>query len=199
VIKAIIFDYGNVLVSFDYSIFYNKIAKFTDKEIEELKRIISKEMKDYYEAGKISTDEFIEKSIKNCNLDLTPEQFKEFFNDIFEPITETRELIKKLKPNYKIGLISNLGQMHFESEVKSNEIFNLFDERSLSFEVGHLKPEKEIFLDILSKLNLNAEECAYIDDRPEHIAAGKELGMYAIQYNNYEDLIKELKKLDLKF
>lgn len=42
-IKAIIFDFGNVIATFDNNKFLERISKYTEKTVSELDRIISYE------------------------------------------------------------------------------------------------------------------------------------------------------------
>jgi len=74
----------------------------------------------------------------------------------------------------------------------------LFDAVTLSFEAGHKKPEKQIYLDALKKLNLKPDECVFIDDIKEYSDAASKLGIHGINYTSYKNLIKELKKLNVR-
>ena len=47
----------------------------------------------------------------------------------------------------------------------------------LSFEVGALKPDKQIFIKALSKASCDPKECFYTDDIPEFVKTAKECGL----------------------
>jgi putative hydrolase of the HAD superfamily len=200
-IKAVIFDYGNVIDKWDNEIFLKKAVEESDKSYEYINELIFGKFKLHYhfETGKISPEDFFNKIKKECNLSITKEEFyNDFTSRLFEIIKPTTELIKKLKKNYKIGLLSNTSKIDFEYKMKKLEEFSLFDSVTLSFELGHKKPDKEIYLDALKKLNLKPDGCVYIDDIKEYSDAASKIGMHGIHYTSHENLIKELKKLNVK-
>lgn len=202
-IEAIIFDFGNVICSFDNNIFLEKISKYTDKTVSELNELIYiySDLPKQYETGLISSDKFFNEIIKKCGLSIPKPEFIKAYTNIFTPIPTTLDLIKKLKTRYKIALLSNTSEWDFEYGLKPSmiEIFNLFDAVSLSFEVKAMKPKKKIFLDSLKKLDLKPEQCVYIDDIQGYVEAANELGMYGIHYTSYDGLIASLKELNVNF
>jgi len=199
-IKAIIFDYGNVIRKWDNHIFLDKIIKKSNKNYEYIDNFIfSSGLQDKFELGEISEINFFRIIKKQFNLSITQKEFfKEYTSRIFENIQSTLALIKKLKKNYKVALLSNTTKVDFDCLIKKLKEFPLFDAVTLSFEVEHKKPEKQIYLDSLKKLNLNPDECVFIDDIKEFSDAASKLGIHGINYISYENLIKELKKLNVK-
>ena len=196
-IKAIIFDFGNVICTFDNYIFLKKISKFTNKSVKELDNLIYKvsELPKKYETGLITSDEFYVEVCRLCNLEILKEDFIEAFTNIFTPIAGTFELIRKLSKKYKLALLSNTSEFDYKYGIKKFDVINLFDATSLSYEVKEMKPGEKIFKDVLAKLGLKPEECVYIDDIKKYVEAAKKLGINDICYIDEENLILELKKL----
>ncbi len=199
-IKAIIFDYGNVIHKWDNDIFLNKIVKKSDKNYDYIVNFIfGLGLHDKFELGKIQPAEFFSTIKKGLNLKLSQDEFFRAYNSkLFQEIGTTISLIKKLKKYYKVALLSTTNKINFEYVLKKSEVFPLFDAVTLSFEVEHKKPEKEIYLDALKKLNLKPKECVFIDDIKEYSDAALKLGIHGIHYTSYENLIKELKKLNVE-
>ena len=198
-IKAVIFDYGNVIRKWDNHIFLDKIVKKSNKSYEYIDNFIfSSGLQDKFELGEISEIDFFRIIKKQCNFSITQKEFfKEYTSRIFENIQSTLALIKKLKKNYKVALLSNTTKVDFDFLIKNLKEFPLFDAVTLSFELGFVKPEKEIFIDLLNKLNLKPNECVFIDDIKEYSDVASKLGIHGIHYTSYENLIKELKKLNV--
>jgi putative hydrolase of the HAD superfamily len=196
-IKAIIFDFGNVICTFDNGKFIKRISAFTNKTPHELEKLIyiNSDLPKKYETGLISSDEFIDKITSLCELKIEKEEFAKAFTEIFNPIRETFDLIKKLKPSYKLGLLSNTSELDFQRVIRPMEIFNLFDAVSLSYEVGAMKPAKEIFINMLKKLNLSASECVYIDDIKDYVDAAIARGLKGIRFTSSENLLESLKEI----
>ena len=200
-IKAIIFDYGNVIHRWDNDVFLKKIVKKSDKSYEYIDELIfgKSGLQHKFELGKISSEDFFNSVKKECNLSTSKDEFfNDFVSRMFRIIQPTITLIKKLKKNYKIGLLSDTSKVDFDYRMKELKEISLFDSITLSFELGHKKPEKQIYLDALKKLNLRPEECVYIDDIKEYSDAASNIGMHGIQYTSHENLVKELKKLKIE-
>ena len=205
-IKAVIFDFGNVICSFERDTFINKIAKFSDKSVQELKKTIyssdplkysSSPLKEC-ESGRISSEEFYRKIKKISNLSMPKEQFIKAHVYIFTPIRTTYDLIRKLKPNYKLALLSNTDEWIFKYYISKISVFDLFDAVSASFQVKEMKPGKKIFMDALRKLKVRPEECIYIDDIKEFAEVANKIGMHGIHYTSHKKLIDSLRKLNVK-
>ncbi|RLG14599.1 MAG: hypothetical protein DRN66_01580 [Candidatus Nanohalarchaeota archaeon] len=196
-IKAIIFDFGNVISAFDNEIFLKEISKFSNKSVEELNELIylSSDITKKYERGNISSDEFFREVSKKGNLSIEKNEFIQAYTGIFRPIEKTHALMKKLKQKYRIALLSNTSEWDFEHGIKQSGIFHLFDEITVSFRVGAMKPDKRMFLDAIEKLKLKPEECIYIDDIKEYADAAEEVGIHSIHYNSHEGLLDFLKEM----
>ena len=65
---------------------------------------------------------------------------------------------------------------------------DLFDVVVVSFELGHAKPEPEIYHVTLSKLGVSAAEALFVDDRAENIAAARQLGLRAFHFTGVDKL-----------
>ena len=183
-IKAIIFDFGNVICSFDNRIFIQRISKHSPYSEEQLFDMIYDmgEIVERYETGEIGSKEFYERMKELCKLDMGIEDFKEAFTSIFIPIPETIELIRRLKGRYKLGLLSNTNEWDHEFAIRIVEIYPLFDAVTTSYEVRAKKPDERIYLDCLEKLGLEAHECIFIDDIKEYAEKASSLGMVGHRY-----------------
>lgn len=199
-IKAIIFDYGNVIHKWDNDIFLKEFIRLSGRDYNHVVDVIfGKDLHNKLETGEISNIAFFKTIKDQLNLKISQDEFfKLFSSKLFKKIKTTINLIKKLKKDYKVALLSNTNKIDFDYTIKNSEVFPLFDAVTLSFEVGHKKPEKQIYLDALKKLNLKPDECVYIDDIKKYSDAASKLGIHEIYYTSYENLIKELKKLNVK-
>ena len=197
-IKAIIFDWGGVLIR-------NPTPTLT-KIFSELLNITKKEFiflysryEDAFQRGKLSEDEFWDRI---CNdLNIKKPSIKSLWNYAFRiSYKENKKvfsLASSLKKNgYKIGFLSN-------SEVSSMDVFleknyKIFDAIIFSCKEGFRKPEKEIFEIIISKLYVSPKESVFIDDKKENLDGAKKIGMKTILFKNYNKLIDELKSISIK-
>ena len=60
---------------------------------------------------------------------------------------------------------------------------------------GIAKPDPEIYKLLLSRYDLKAEECVFIDDTEENVLSAKKLGFAGIVFTGYEDAVARLDEL----
>jgi putative hydrolase of the HAD superfamily len=199
-IKAIIFDFGNVICSLDNTVFLRRISGYTEKPVPELAGLIygKSDLPRLYETGLIDSDRFFAGVVELCKLHIGKEEFIRAYTDIFTPIPATFELIGQLKAGYKLALLSNTSEWDFEYGIKPIEIFDLFDTVTLSYEVKVMKPERRIYMDVLRKLKCAPRECVYIDDIEANAAAAREIGIHGFCYISPEQLAADLKSLGIR-
>ena len=196
-IKAIIFDYGNVISSVDNDLFLREISAASGKTGAELDEWVSSGLGALrqFESGAITSAEFFDRAVRQGGLGLGEDEFIRMFTGRFRPIKETRDLMRQLKNGYRLGLLSNTNAWDFEYEISRCDVFSLFDTASVSFRVGALKPDSRIYLDALNKLGYSPHECVYIDDIEEYVNAAAALGINGVHYTSHEGLIGSLQML----
>lgn len=201
-IQAIVFDFGGVICTFDIDIFLRRIEPFSAYRFAELRTAplaAAAEQARLYETGLIGSAEFYRRVTQIARVDMPQEAFARAYCEIFAPIPSTSDLIRRLKPRYRLALLSNTSEWHFEYGIRTVDVFPLFDTLTLSYEVGAMKPDRAIYDDALQKLSLQPSACAYIDDLPANVAAAAELGMHAIQYTTHEKVVGALQQLGVSW
>jgi FMN phosphatase YigB (HAD superfamily) len=200
-IHAVLFDFGNVVCTFDLQRFLWSISRYSRKSLAEIQRLAEsfRDIAMEYESGMISSDRFFDDVRRRAELSITKKEFIKAYCEIFSPIPRTLELIRKLKPNYTLGLVSNTNEWHFEYGIRPVEVFPLFDAVTLSYQVKALKPARAVYDDILTKLMVYPPECAYIDDLQENVDAAMDIGMHAIHYTSPDLLEQSLRSLGVTF
>jgi len=133
-------------------------------------------------------------------LKLNFSQFKKVWCSCFTGLNKEMEiLLKKLKKNYKLILLSNTDEIHFHYARKKYKILEIFDDYVLSYEVGYSKPNPMIFLKALRKAKTNPGQIVYIDDLYQFVLAAKTFGIKSVQYKTMKKLRKDLKSKNVNF
>ncbi len=200
-IKAILFDFGNVVCRFDNTRFLESLSTLSGQPAETLRVALYEQstLTQDYEAGRIDSQAFLAGVSNLCGKKLPEAEFIHIYSDIFTPIDATFDLIQKLLSSCQVGLVSNTSPWHFEHAIRTTKIFPLFDTVTLSYEVGASKPDPRLFEDALGKLDVMAEECVYIDDLAPFAQAATDHLMHGITYTTPAALVAELRRLKAVF
>jgi len=190
-IKAIIFDIGNVLLAFDFSV---ALGKLREKSGAEAVEHLIEPVKIAYESGQIGKAEFLEKMRQVLQYAGTEAEFVAAWEDIFTEITAMGDLVRALHGRYPLFLLSNTSDLHMDYVFKRYPVFGLFKDAVFSFRVKGFKPGREIYEIALRQFGVEAGETLFIDDMQANVDAALELGFHAIRYdhNRHDDFLREL-------
>ena len=192
-IKALIFDFGDVFINLDkQGALQNALDLF---EIKEFTADLNKTNL-LYETGQIDTDTFIE-FYQNQFPKCTKQNIIEAWNFILKDFPSHRlDFLKELHINrqYELILLSNTNKMHIDfiiSHVPFYEEFkSCFHQFYLSHEIKMRKPDEAIFKYVLDSNKLKAHECLFIDDTRENTDAAQHLGIHTWNIDeNTQDVV----------
>jgi HAD superfamily hydrolase (TIGR01509 family) len=110
---------------------------------------------------------------------------KEIENDWLSRAQIDKEVVDymyELKGKYRLGLLTNAFLPFFEALLERSGTKDLFETIVMSSEIGHVKPEPEMYLTILQKMNLHPEDTLMIDDNPKNVEGARNVGMNAIVF-----------------
>jgi putative hydrolase of the HAD superfamily len=178
-IRNIIFDLGNVLISFRPEEYLIK-----NNYPEAKRKIIHSDIFGSNEwllldNGDISTREAIDSIVGKSSL--RRQEIALIFNrrtEIMSPVHNNAQLVPELKKGgYRLYYLSNFPADIFDEVKSSYAFFKYFDGGIISGIVRYSKPNPEIFNLLLEKYGLSASECFFIDDHEENILVAESLGM----------------------
>lgn len=194
-IKAVVFDVGGVLC--DWKIicweFAREIGVGEEKFIEVFLKY-SFDPVNGSDLGYITTDEFFEKLTAELGVPEKAKSWRKRLVPGFKRIEPTFTLLNELKDKYRLALLTN-AKIGLWDEWKEGNLREYFEIIVDSSEVHLLKPDARIYKMLLERLNLAAEECLFIDDFPEYIAAAKELGFKTVHFIKPEESVKLIRKI----
>lgn len=187
--KAVIFDFGNVIINIELQRIYNTFAKFTSKTPTYIeKRLEEDQIFRRYESGQFTDEEFREVIRQTLGFPLSDKEIDTSWNAILLDIpTDRIELIKNIRLKFPIYLLSNTNNIHIEASnlylKKQHSIENLdllFDKVFLSYQMGMWKPDVEIYHTVLKQIKLQPHEALFLDDNLKNIESAKAIGMQTI-------------------
>ncbi|MGD1022089.1 MAG: HAD family phosphatase [Candidatus Sulfotelmatobacter sp.] len=153
-----------------------------------------------FERGKISLDEYLDRTVFYRNRPFTRDEFRDYMFSLSRPLPEVLAFARSLAASgkYFMGTINNesreLNLLRIE-KFGLREIFRLFVSSCF---VGLRKPESGIYRLALEITQINPEECCFIDDRALNLECAAKLGMRTIQMQTLDQLQGDLGKLGVK-
>jgi putative hydrolase of the HAD superfamily len=196
-ISAIFWDVGGVLLTnaWDRTQRERTLEQFKldEAEFDDRHEMVISSL----ERGKISLDEYLERTVFYRSRPFTREAFKDYLFSLSQPHADslalTRELAKSGK--YLMATINNESRdlnLYRIQTFGLREIFTLFVSSCF---VGLRKPEEGIYRLALEVTQKPPEECCFIDDRTLNLECAGKLGMHTVEMENAAQLRQELRKL----
>ena len=204
-IKNIIFDLGGVIINLDIPKTISEFNKLSNQPFESIyNQLQQTPVFDLFDKGQITEKDFFVELKKALRNDVTDEELLFAWNAMLLDFPKHRlELLSKLKPNYRLFLLSNTNESHvleFEKTLFASHGYKnlepFFEKVYYSCRMNQRKPNADIFESVLNENNLIAEQTLFIDDSPQHVEGALTLGVKAMlleKNNEVEDLLKELK------
>lgn len=197
--KFFLFDIGEVLVRG----INNAIEVALTREKHRLRYIptpqelFSSEIFLRFWKGELSKNEFQLKISKFLKTDI--ETVLSIWDIFFEIITIDRGLyyhIQALKEKgYRVGCLSNADPWFIEFLQEKINIYELFDRNVfLSYQIGLIKPDPQIFEFVLRQISLPPNKILFIDDNIENTTSAERLGFITILYENLGQYLDEIIK-----
>ena len=200
-IKNIVFDIGQVLLTFNPEQYLRDQFNLSTGQIKEIaKETFRSSVWLDLDRGKIS---------KNEAAEIFAERLPEYsqvliegvlnWEEILNPIEPNIEILKNLRNNdaYEVYALSNFNDESYQVAKGEFSFLNLFKGEIISGEVGYIKPEPEIYKLLLERFDLKPAETLFIDDSRDNILAAEEFGIKTIHYRSPEQLQREIKHLNL--
>lgn len=194
-IKTVIFDLGGVIVPFDFSRAYGKLKRLCGLEPDAIRaQIGAADIVPAFESGRMASREFVERLTTCLNLDMSFDEFRELWFSIFDPHTLIPEsLLVDLKRNYRLVLLSNTNELHFDMLAERYRLLEHFDHWVLSYKVGAMKPSPAIYEEAVKHARCEAGECFFTDDVAAYVEGARLAGIDAEQFLGYDKLLGDLK------
>lgn len=192
--KNIIFDFGNVLVQWHPEVVYGEFFGDEAKAWWFLRHVADMDFRQRIDAGESMEDCIREKQAQYPEYEQAVELYRSKWREMLtDEVPGMREVISELRArNYEIFGLTNWSMETFPEARAHFGILQMIDRYVVSGAEGLVKPDPRLFQVLLDRYGLKAEECTFVDDNPDNVAAAKGMGMQGILFINAETLRKEL-------
>ena len=199
-IRAILFDFGNVIGFYDHRRATRRFAPLAGMpEGEMLEAIYDGQLEHDFESGTISGDEFLQKVSDLIDFRGRLDVLRDGFVDIFTPNVPVIQLIPKLAERYRLVLASNTNELHSAKYVQSfADTLKHFTALGMSWQAGVRKPKAEFFQYCLRLADCHPAEAVFVDDVEENVEGAAAIGIDGILYEPGMDLAAELRQFGIE-
>lgn len=200
-IKNVIFDMGNVLLTFDRNRFLDAVNAHGEERQMLLNNVYLS-----VEWARMDRGSMTEAEAAASMCSHVPEHLHEKVHLLVDkwdrpiiPVPGMKELVRELKEaGYGVYLLSNASyrQHEYWPRVPGNEYF---DGTLVSADVKLVKPEREIYELMMKEFNLIPDECVFIDDSTLNIEGAERVGIHGIVFHgSAEEAREKLRALGVK-
>ena len=193
-ISCVLFDLGGVIVNWHNSWLIQDVSDEFQLQEEKLSKEFYKNLPEI-STGKINEKEFWHtigkklesKKLMNLNESLLDKIFRKRCSLNNSMINLSKELSQK---DITVGILSNTEPASY-SVMENLTSLDHFEYKFLSYNIGHLKPEPEIYHHVIDNISFPKEELFFIDDLKSNVESARSEGIDAVQYSSYDELLKE--------
>lgn len=195
-IKVICLDLGKVIVDYDPTIPLASLGRHSALSLPEIMQVLTdKEPLLRFDRGEFSRSDFYEAMCGRLRLNVSTNEFEGLWNSLFlpEPLLSEGFLLS-LKRDYRLLMLSNTNEIHFEFIWDNYPLVRHFEDRLLSYELGCLKPEPSIYRLAIDRSGVLPQEIFFADDRPENVEAARAAGIQATRFESEKQLKRALRQ-----
>ena len=197
-IDTIIFDMGNVLIDFRWRALYHEMGLTGERFERMAQATVLNPVWNEFDRGNWSDDQMLEAFIENAPEleDVMRDMMSERFTGLLKKFDYTDEWLDGLKSaGYRIYILSNFSRKGFTECAKELDYVSKADGAVISYTVGMIKPEPQIYRYLLDTYDIRPERAVFIDDSEVNIRAAEEFGINTILFTDKRSADEELKKL----
>jgi putative hydrolase of the HAD superfamily len=191
---------GGVLLTnaWDHNERREAIAKF-GLDASDFEKRHESEVSDF-ERGQLDLEGYLNRTVFYDDRPFTREAFRQFMFSRSQPNPEALAFARSLAASgrFFMSTINNESaelNIYRIRQYRLRDIFQLFVS---SCYVGLRKPELDIYQLALNLTQHPADECCFIDDRPENLEPAQRLGMHSIRMQRVSQLREQLNKLGVE-
>lgn len=175
--RWVLFDAGGVLVRLDHA---RALSQWRAGSITREEWLMCRSVQ-AFERGELTEPEFASDTIRELGLQVSREEFVCSFRAwILGPFEGIREVTADCRARgVSVGCLSNTNPIHWATITSMEPWIRTFDRLFLSYQIGNVKPEAEIYAHVLHELSVQPEEILLLDDNQLCVDGARDAGWQA--------------------
>jgi 2-haloacid dehalogenase len=196
-IRNVVFDIGGVLVRLRYQPFIEYLAG-AGIDMTDLPRWLERVDLAAHERGEIGGEELLGRIAAMARQPLDPAELRGRWLDMFDQAQEMFDLARGLKDEYRVLLLSNIGDLHWSHLNERYGFEDLAHGVVASFRVGAIKPSVAIYRETERMFGLEPAATVFIDDLPPNVVGAQACGWQAIHHRDPAETRRQLRALGVR-
>ena len=194
-IDTVISDLGQVLVRFDNRLFFDRMTRYTNRSVEDIRRVTheNRDLLNRFDTGRLAPQEFYRLAVAALGAKVSYDDFYAAYNDVFSLERPVLAVMARLKPKYKLVLVSNTDPVRYAYIERRFPELLIFDAYVLSFRLGVMKPDPAIYREALARVGALPDGALFIDDLQENIDGAERLGIRGLLFRAGADFEADLR------
>lgn len=199
-IKNVIFDVGNVLLSFEWEAYLDTFDFSPEIRSAMARATYPSPEWNERDRGTKTEEEYFQIFLKKApEYEKELRQVLENENQSLHIFDYSKAWVDYLKSQgYRTYLLSNISPHMLEGFYRILDFIPKMDGAIFSCDVHQLKPEPQIYQTLLDTYGLNPQECVFMDDRMENVKAARAAGMEAFVFTDFKSAAKKLESYGIK-
>lgn len=196
--RFVYFDLGNVLLHFDHGLAWRSIGRIAGVDPEQVRRIaMDGDLQIRYETGMISGERFVEELAEQLGQSLDATAVLSAAADMFIPNHQILPALQRIRDlGIPLGLLSNTCEAHWNWILQQRypQVSGWFEPVILSYEVGRMKPDAEIYRIATAASGRSPDEIFFTDDREDNIEGARQAGWSAEPFTSADRLLDQISR-----
>jgi FMN phosphatase YigB (HAD superfamily) len=182
-IRNVVFDVGNVLVKLHYQSFVGYLVK-SGVDMSDLQSWLKSVDLEGHERGNVPGEILLARIAGMAAHPMDPAELRTQWLSMFERWDEMFTLASGLMADYRVYLLSNIGDMHWAHLDSLYGLDTLVHGACASFRVGVTKPQADIYRKAEVMFDLDPAATVFMDDLLPNVTAARECGWHAIHHTD---------------
>ena len=196
-IRNVVFDVGGVLLELRYEPFIRHLAQ-AGIDMRDLPGWLVQVDLAGHERGEVTGEVLLGRIAAMAAQPLDAADLHERWLDMFEPSEEMFDLAAGLMDEYRVFLLSNAGDLHWQHFDRRYGLDSLVHGACASYRVNAIKPDREIYLKAESMFGLEPSETVFIDDLEPNVLGARACGWHAIHHRGPRTTREQLRELGVR-
>jgi HAD superfamily hydrolase (TIGR01509 family) len=175
---VLLFDLGGVLVELGDFPILPAWTSLTEAQLRD--RWLHADAVRAFESGRIDEATFATAVVAEFDLQVTPELFLDTFRQWPRGLYPGAvSFLQKLGEAHPIACLSNTNRLHWPQFEAEPGFLDCFANRFVSFELGLMKPDLDIFQHVSQALEVDTQRILFLDDNQLNVDSARQAGLTA--------------------